>query len=203
MNYQFITETQSPNRLLKYALMCFFICFCFLGWAQESKRDSITILKNWNDKNGVNELTINAGRLCNPEEPPFDGSTTKIEANLKNKLVDLNVFFEDENYQMEMILFYESDIEIIEVKNEKAVFIPFFYCGNFDNDIKVSYIIFYKNKGYLFHINFHCNEGNECKLNDDLQEKLMTINDKHLKKIFQKKLKSDYKIYSDFHITIN
>jgi len=172
-----------------------------LSFAQESKRDSVTVLKNWEDRNGRNELTIHVAGLCGPESPPFDGSLTRIEANLKTSQADLNIVFDDEDYQMERILFYENDMEIVEIKKEKAVFIPFFYCGNFDNDIKVSYIIFYKNTGYSFHINFHCSEENGCKLNDDLKNKLAQIKDKNLKKVFEEKLKSMYKHSADFHIT--
>jgi len=181
--------------------MIFCSFFCLLSFAQESKRDSITVVKNWEDKSGRNELTVHIAGLCDPENPPFDGVSTKIQVNLKNNQVDLNIVFDDEDYQMERILFYENNIEVVEIKNEKAVFIPFFYCGNFDNDIKVSYIIFYKNTGYLFHINFHCSERNGCKLNDDLKNKLAPIKDKNLKKIFEEKLKSTYKHYADFHIT--
>ncbi|WP_312555365.1 hypothetical protein [Empedobacter brevis] len=195
------TNTQWRNRLFKHGLMFFLCFFCLLSFAQESKRDSVTVLKNWEDRNGRNELTIHVAGLCGPESPPFDGSLTRIEANLKTSQADLNIVFDDEDYQMERILFYENDMEIVEIKKEKAVFIPFFYCGNFDNDIKVSYIIFYKNTGYSFHINFHCSEENGCKLNDDLKNKLAQIKDKNLKKVFEEKLKSMYKHSADFHIT--
>lgn len=203
MSDQLGRTEQDQYSIVRYLLLLLWSLCCFFSVAEAGTRDSITVFKNWEDKHGLNQLTVKVEGLCNPDEPPFDGTPTKIIANLKNKQTALEVVFDDEDYQMEMLLFYEKDIEIIDLKKEKAVFIPFFYCANFDNDIKVSYIIFYKGSGYLFHINFHCAEGEGCWLNDDLEAKLSSITDRELKKIFIKKLKSSYKKYSDFHINID
>lgn len=205
MSYQFMKTgtAQRPHFILHHVLLSLCVLCCLLGFAKAHTRDSVTVVKNWEDKNGPNQLTVHVVGLCNPDEPPFDGTPTKIQAHLKNKQTELQVLFDDENYQMEMILFYEKDIEIMDIKKEKAIFIPFFYCGNFDNDIRVSYIIFYKDKSYLFHIDFHCAEGDGCWLSDDLKAKLSSIEDRTLKKVFAKKLKSRYKKYSDFHINID
>lgn len=134
--------------------------------AQIVHTDSIEIHKVWKDKNGENKLTVNVNALCNPDKPPFDGHKTKIKALLKNKNFVQEIIFDDKNYQMEMILFREKDIWFAEFKENKAVFIPFFYCGNADNDVKASFIIFYNRKKYLYHVKFYCNEEGTCKLNE-------------------------------------
>ena len=203
MSFQTMATVQTQNSILRCILLALWWVYSLLNIAEASTRDSITVFKNWEDKNGANELMVKVVGLCNPDEPPFDGTPTMIEAYLTNKHGKLQALFNDENYQMEMILFYENDIEIIDVKKEKAVFVPFFYCGNFDNDIRVSYIVFYGDKSYLFHINYHCAEGDGCWLNDNLKAKLSSIEDRHLKKVFIKKLKSEYKRFSDFHINID
>ncbi|WP_343534910.1 hypothetical protein [Pedobacter sp.] len=158
--------------------------------AQIVHTDSIEIHKVWKDKNGENKLTVNVNALCNPDKPPFDGHKTKLRALLKNKNFAQEIIFDDKNYQMEMILFREKDIWLTEYKGNKAVFIPFFYCGNADNDVKVSFIIFYNRKKYLYHIKFYCNEEGKCNLNEpNINLKLKGL-PKEVRDEFAKKLKA-------------
>lgn len=158
--------------------------------AQIVQTDSIEINKEWKDKNGENKLTVNVNALCNPDKPPFDGHKTKIRALLKNKNFVQEIIFDDKAYQMEMILFRERDIWFTEYNGNKAVFIPFFYCGNADNDVKASFIIFYNRKKYLYHLKFYCNEEGRCKLNEpNINLKLKGL-PKEVRDEFAKKLKT-------------
>lgn len=160
--------------------------------------DSIEIHKVWKDKNGENKLMINVNALCNPDKPPFDGHKTKIIASLKNKKFNQTIVFDDQNYQMEMILFREKDLWLTEYHGTKAVFIPFSYCGNADNDVKASFIIFYNGKKHLYHLKFYCGDAGDCKLNEkDLHLKLKAL-PKELKDHLIKKLKTNYTKGSQF-----
>lgn len=149
------------------------LCFIFLlllsstvAIAQVVVPDSITINKQWKDNNGENTLTVNVNALCNPENPPFDGHKTMIHAALKTKNFSSEVVFDDEDYQMEMILFRETDIWFFDLNKTKAAVIPFFYCGNSDTNVKASFIIFYGAKKYLYHLNFYCGEEGKCALDE-------------------------------------
>ena len=197
MNYQFITG--NLQRIQWHKMQLFFFLMLYIpSQAQTILPDSIMIHKSWNDKNGKNKLTVKVNALCNPNRPPFDGHETKIEAEIRNAGGSQEIVYNDEDYQMEMILFRENDIWLEEFNKIKAVFIPFFYCGNSDSDIKASFIIFYNTKKYLYHINFHCTENGTCKVTDDLNTKLKELSPK-LRNSFIKSLKSKYKKYSDFN----
>jgi hypothetical protein len=146
--------------------------------------DSIVISKKWNDKNGLNLLTIRVNALCNPNRPPFDGHITVIESSLKNDRHKLSIKYNEDDYQMKMIYFEEKDIWFYKYNGIQAVFIPFFYCSNIDSEGTVSYIILYDNKKYLYHFNFTCDnefafldeKGGKCKLRTkNLNQKLKDL----------------------------
>lgn len=80
----------------------------------------------------------------------------------------------------------------------EAIFIPFTYCSNSDSDKKLSYIVLYKDKKYLYHISFSCNEVEDCFLNEDLNISLKELNPK-IKAVLIKKIKSKYKTVVDFN----
>ena len=163
--------------------------------AQVMEPDSLIINQTWNDKNGHNELYIRVYAACSPDDldkPPM-GHESKIQVKLKNKKHDLAIHYEleFEQYQMQMLLFYEDDIRYFKIKGAQAVFIPFFYCGNYDSINRVSYIILYNNKAYLKHIVFYCSENGKCRLWDDLP------NLSDMSKVLKKKLISEVEKYND------
>lgn len=196
MNYQSIIE----NLQMKVLLKLFFLLAFFPNkiTAQVVKVDSISISKEWKDCNGTNKLIVNVNALCNPDEPPFDGHKTKIDVSLKNKKHSLNVQFDDPAYQMEMIAFNEKNIWFYSLKGAQAVFIPFTYCSNSDSDKKLSYIILYNNKKYLYHIPFKCSEDDDCVLNEDLNKSMSDLNSKIRAELI-KKIQSHYKKGIDFN----
>lgn len=128
--------------------------------------DSVTIEKQWTDKNGQNRLRIRISALCEPLRTFPMGFESRIDVDLKHKKHELYIGYELEHYEMSMIMFYEEDIRYFKIKGVQAVFIPFFYCGNSDSTVRVSYIILYNDKAYLKHIDFYCSEAGDCELKD-------------------------------------
>ncbi len=195
MNYQYIIENLRAIVLLR--IICLLVLFPNMGITQVVKVDSIAVSKEWKDCNGKNTLKVEVNALCNPDEPPFDGHKTMINATLKNKNNELNVTFDDPDYQMEMIAFNEKNIWFYTLKRTKAVFIPFSYCSNSDTDIKLSYIVMYNDKKQLYHISFKCSEDEDCVLNEDLNDTIKGLDPK-IKAELIKQIKSNYKKVADF-----
>jgi hypothetical protein len=191
MNYQFIIENLVGIQLRRIVWLLLML-FCTSVSAQVVYPDSITIQKKWIDGNGENRLTVKVNALCNPSKMPIDGHPTKFEANLQMKNSHMDIVYDDSSYQMEMILFEEKEIWFYELNKVKAVFIPFLYCSNEDNDVKVSYAVFYGDKKYLFHFNFRCKENGICKLNEEEKKKL-TLLQPELKRALLAKLLKKYK----------
>ncbi|MFD2907380.1 hypothetical protein ACFSX9_01390 [Flavobacterium ardleyense] len=196
MNYQFIIESLRRRVLLN--ILFILALFSTKTFSQVVQIDSISVFKEWGDCNGKNVLNVKVNALCNPDEPPFDGHKTMIEVQLKNKKHLLNIAFDDPDYQMEMIAFSEKNIWFYNLKKAEAVFIPFTYCSNSDSDKKLSYIVLYKDKKYLYHISFRCNEEEDCFLNEDLNMSLKELNPK-IREALIKKIKSKYKSVIDFN----
>ncbi len=191
MNYPFIIGNLVAIRHHKIVWLLA-ILYCNIATAQEIHADSITVQKKWTDKNGKNLLTVKVNALCNPSKMPIDGHPTKFEAKLETKQKKFEIEYDDSAYQMEMILFDEKEIWFYELNKVKAVFIPFQYCSNADNDLKVSYAVFYGNQQFLFHFRFRCNENGNCKINEDLNKKLFILQPK-LKKALIEKLHKKYR----------
>ena len=196
MNYQSIIENLKVKALLKFLFLI--ALFPNKIVAQVVKVDSISILKEWKDCNGKNTLNVKVNAVCNPNEPPFDGHKTKIDVQLKNKKYSLNLQFDDPDYQMEMIAFSEKNIWFYDLKKANVVFIPFTYCSNSDSVKRLSYIVLYNNKKYLYHLPFTCNEEEDCVLNEDLNKLLIDLNPK-IKAQLIKKIQSQYRKTIDFN----
>lgn len=191
-----------PEFMRKYLfLLLFTICFSPLQGQNTDTDylfipDTINIKENWKDKNGMNTLYIIVNGACNSETGYF-GSRSSISVNLQNDKYILNVGYDEENYEMRMILFNKNDIVYKKKYGSQIVFIPFFYCANSDSIVRVSYIIFHNNQKYIKHIDFHCTESGNCKLKTNLKTELQEIPD-YLKKEFQKQL-SRFITIVDFH----
>ena len=159
-------------------------------------KDSIMVTQYFQDKKGKNTLTIKMMNPCGLKNGPYDGPLSYIEASLKNKYASQNVSYNYVDAQSGLLYFIKDEISINDVEGKKAVFIPFYYCGNWDNDNMVSYLIFYENKKYIEHVKYYCTDNGKCKLNDNLQCKGMpTV----LKTFFANTLKTKYKKASDLY----
>lgn len=89
--------------------------------------DTLHITQEWIDANGENLLSITVNGACDPKTRYF-GSSSSMEVILKNDKHRLEMEYEEEDYQMCMILFDENDISYIDREGSRIVFIPFFYC---------------------------------------------------------------------------
>jgi hypothetical protein len=159
-------------------------------------RDSIIVTQYFQDKQGKNTLTIKMMNPCGLKKGPYDGPLSYIEASLKNKYASQNVSYNYPDAQSGLLYFNKNEISINEIDGKKAVLIPFYYCGNWDNDNMVSYLIFYDKKKYVEHIKYYCTDNGKCKLNDALKLKDMPTS---LKVFFVNILKKKYKKASDLY----
>jgi hypothetical protein len=159
-------------------------------------RDSITVTQYFQDKKGTNTLTIKMMNPCGLKKGPYDGPLSYIEASLKNKYTSQNVSYNYVDAQSGLLYFNKNEISINDIEGKKAILIPFYYCGNWDNDNTVSYLIFYDNKKYIEHVKYYCTDNGKCRLNDSLKLKGMPTT---LKTFFTNTLKTKYKKASDLY----
>ncbi|MGK6344224.1 hypothetical protein ACMGDK_18590 [Chryseobacterium sp. DT-3] len=161
-------------------------------------QDSLIIQKNFKDGTISNKLTVKVINPCNSEKNRFDGAVTNISATVKNKNYSDSLVYNYPYAQSGLINLKTDNISDHNINKHQAVFIPFTYCGNWDNDTKVSYIIFYNHKKYLYHIKYFCGEDGKCKLNDNLNITLKDLpSTLRLKMI--KDLKTKYNNSNDFY----
>ncbi|WP_343565734.1 hypothetical protein [Sphingobacterium sp.] len=126
--------------------------------------DSIIVKSVYQDTYGKNTLYIKVTNPCNADSSRFDGVLTQIEARVKNKNTAISMVYTHPYPQMSLIYFVKEEIHLQNFGNHMAVIIPFYYCGGYEtNDMKVSYIVIYRNNNYIFHINYYCGEGKDCK----------------------------------------
>ena len=135
---------------------------------------------------------------CNAERERFDGAVTIISAVVKNKNYSDSMVYDYPDAQSGLINLKAENISNYTVNKSQAVFIPFTYCGNWDNDTKVSLIILYNRKKYLYHIKYYCGEDGKCRINDHLN---ITLKDlpSELKLKVMKDLETKYNKSSDFY----
>jgi hypothetical protein len=199
MIFQFILQ-----KMKSLVLNIFFILLTASSFSQKVDddamamyhKDSIMVTQYFKDKKGKNTLTIKIMNPCGLKKGPYDGPLSYIEVNLKNKYTSQNVSYNYADAQSGLLYFNKNEISINEIDGKKAVLIPFYYCGNWDNDNMVSYIIFYDNKKYLEHIKYYCTDNGKCKLNDNLKLNGMPTS---LKTFFATILKTKYKKASDLY----
>jgi hypothetical protein len=199
MNYQFIIQKMKN-------LVTSFILFFFIPvYGQNSVHDSLkmyyqdSLLVNKNFKEGPisNKLTVKVINPCNSEKERFDGVVTIISAAVKNKNYNNSIVYNYPYAQSGLINLKTNNISVYTVNKHQAVLIPFTYCGNWDNDTKVSYIVFYNRKNYLYHIKYYCGEDGKCKLNDNLNITLKDLPSTLKSKVI-KDLQTKYNKSSDF-----
>ncbi|PQA90893.1 hypothetical protein B0A69_19360 [Chryseobacterium shigense] len=199
MNYQF--TIQKMKSLVTSLIVFFFIpVFGQKSVNDTLKRyyqDSLIIHKNFKDGTVSNKLTVKVINPCNAEKNRFDGAVTIISAAVKNKNYSDSIVYNYPYAQSGLINLKTNNISSYNINKHEAIFIPFTYCGNWDNDTKVSYIILYNQKKYLYHIKYYCGEDGKCMLNDNLNNTLKDLPSTLRLKI-SKDLATKYNKSSDF-----
>ncbi|WP_347216199.1 hypothetical protein [Chryseobacterium sp.] len=184
-----------------------FILFFFLpASGQKSVHDSMkmyyqdSLMINKSFKNGTvsNKLTVKVINPCNSEKERFDGAVTIINARIKNKNYSDSIVYSYPYAQSGLINLKVNNISLYTIHKQQAVLIPFTYCGNWDNDTTVSYIIFYNRKQYLYHVKYYCKEDGKCKINDKLNILLKDLPSALRLKVM-KDLKTKYSHSDDFN----
>lgn len=200
MNFQFIIQAMKQLVLNTFFIMCVASSFSQKVDTDSSfmyHKDSIIVTKYFKDKKGKNTLTIKIINPCGLKEGPYDGALSYIEAQLKNNYTIQNIKYNHVDAQSGLLYFNIKDVSINDIDGKKAIFVPFYYCGNWDNDNMVSYLIFFENKKYVEHIKYYCTDDGKCKLNDNLKLKGMPL---RLKNFFTNTLKTKYKKTSDLYV---
>ncbi len=199
MSYLFII--QKMKSLVTSLILLFFIPVCGQKPVNDTLKryyqDSLIIQKNFKDGTISNKLTVKVINPCNSEKNRFDGAVTIISAAVKNKNYSDSIVYNYPYAQSGLINLKTDHISDHNINKHQAVFIPFTYCGNWDNDTKVSYIIFYNHKKYLYHIKYYCGEDGKCKLNDNLNITLKDLPSTLRLKV-TKDLKTKYNNSNDF-----
>jgi ribosomal protein S17E len=172
--------------------------------AQKIIPASVSITKEWTDKNGKNILTVRGQDLCNPESEygAHDGFPSKVEVALVNDkhklfLTDSLTF---DQYQMQTMLIREKEIWTTIFNSAQIVFIPVFFCGTYDLDTYIWHIILYDSQKWLIRVQYLYEiEGNGFfRLNDDLKRKLNFIQSKKLRNKIIKQITEKYKTVEEF-----
>ncbi|MDR6919771.1 MULTISPECIES: hypothetical protein [Chryseobacterium] len=161
-------------------------------------QDSLIVNKSFKDGTGLSKLTVKVINPCNAEKERFDGAVTMISAVVKNKNYSDSIAYHYPDAQSGLINLKAENISGYTVNKHQAVFIPFTYCGNWDNDTKVSCIILYKRKKYLYHIQYYCGEDGKCRINDNLNIRLKDL-PSELKLKVKKDLETKYNKSDDFY----
>ncbi|WP_343658958.1 hypothetical protein [Chryseobacterium sp.] len=191
---------------MKSSVTSIVLLFCIPVCGQKSvndtlKRyyqDSLIIHKNFKDGGISNKLTVKVINPCNSEKNRFDGAVTLISATVKNKNYSNSIDYNYPYAQSGLIHVKAENISINNIDKHQAVLIPFTYCGNWDNDTKVSYIILYNRKKYLHHIKYYCEQEGKCKLKDNLNVTLKDLPSKLRLKVL-KDLETKYNQSNDFY----
>lgn len=182
-------------------IVLFFIPVCGQKTIPESLKmyyqDSLTVNKNFKNGTMSTKLTIKVINPCNSEKERFDGAVTIISAAVKNKNYSDSIVYSYPYAQSGLINLKTGNISDFTINKRQAVLIPFTYCGNWDNDTKVSCIILYHHKKYLYHIKYFCGEDNKCKINDNLNLTLKDLPSKLKLKVI-KDLETKYNDSKDF-----
>jgi hypothetical protein len=163
---------------------------------------SIAINKEWTDKNGMNILIVQGHNLCNPDDEygVVDGFPSKVEVTLENNKYKLFLTDSLTSYQLQTMLICEKEIWMTTFNRAQIVFIPILYCGNYDMDTRISYIILYGSQKWLIHVQYlYENEGDGFfKLNDDLKRKLDFIQPKKLRSKIVEQIIPKYRTVQEY-----
>lgn len=200
MNYLFIIQKMKSSVTSMVLLFCIPVCGqkSVNDTLKRYYQDSLIIHKNFKDGGISNKLTVKVINPCNSEKNRFDGAVTLISATVKNKNYSNSIDYNYPYAQSGLIHVKAENISINNIDKHQAVLIPFTYCGNWDNDTKVSYIILYNRKKYLHHIKYYCEQEGKCKLKDNLNVTLKDLPSKLRLKVL-KDLETKYNQSNDFY----
>jgi len=159
------------------------------------KSDTLVIHKTFHDKNGNNNLEIKVVNPCG--ENKYDGWINYITVSLHNKNYSDTLIYNNSNYEMSLINLVESNLALKSISGKQAVFIPFAYCGNVDDDKQITCIVLYDHKTHIYRINLRGIEFQNYKIVDDLNEKLKDL-PKKLKKKLINHINSQYETILGF-----
>lgn len=200
MNYLFIIQKMKSSVTSMVLLFCIPVCGqkSVNDTLKRYYQDSLIIHKNFKDGGISSKLTVKVINPCNSEKNRFDGAVTLIIATVKNKNYSNSIDYNYPYAQSGLIHVKAENISINNIDKHQAVLIPFTYCGNWDNDTKVSYIILYNRKKYLHHIKYYCEQEGKCKLKDNLNVTLKDLPSKLRLKVL-KDLETKYNQSNDFY----
>lgn len=200
MNYLFIIQKMKSSVTSMVLLFCIPVCGqkSVNDTLKRYYQDSLIINKNFKDGGISSKLTVKVINPCNSEKNRFDGAVTLISATVKNKNYSNSIDYNYPYAQSGLIHVKAENISINNIDKHQAVLIPFTYCGNWDNDTKVSYIILYNRKKYLHHIKYYCEQEGKCKLKDNLNVTLKDLPSKLRLKVL-KDLETKYNQSNDFY----
>lgn len=200
MNYLFIIQKMKSSVTSMVLLFCIPVCGqkSVNDTLKRYYQDSLIIHKNFKDGGISSKLTVKVINPCNSEKNRFDGAVTLISATVKNKNYSNSIDYNYPYAQSGLIHVKAENISINNIDKHQAVLIPFTYCGNWDNDTKVSYIILYNRKKYLHHIKYYCEQEGKCKLKDNLNVTLKDLPSKLRLKVL-KDLETKYNQSNDFY----
>jgi len=136
------------------------------------------------------------------EIPRFDGLINYIEIRMKDRNYSDSLVYYNSGVAMSLINLTENNVVFQSItQNKNAVFISFSYCGTTDPDEeRITYIVFYDRKKYLFDINLRVTETEyfrNYQIVDDLYDKL-----KDLPEMLKRTLIKHLHIKHEIHIKI-
>ncbi len=161
--------------------------------------DTIVTKLTYQDKYGNNTLHIKVTNPCDEASTKFDGPLTQMDALLKNEKGSISSSYRYPYPQMSLIKFVKEEIHLQDLSGRSAAIIPFYYCGGYESyDMKVSYMVFFENKHYVFHLDFYCGEGKDCKPVKSLKSTLKVL-PKDLRDYLVGYLTKKHKLRASFH----
>jgi hypothetical protein len=139
------------------------------------RKDSLVINKEFDNKN-LEITVVNPYYYpeyeSNEDYPRVDGIINYIVVNFNS---DSLVYY-NPNPPMSLINLDENNIYMKDIIDKQAVFIPFNYCSNADDEMEIIYIVLYDHQKYLYHITLRGeNEFADYKIIDDLDEKFKDL----------------------------
>lgn len=150
-------------------------------------RDSISIDRTFKDSNGKNKLKIKVINPCCLDDDAYrvDGMINYISVEIANKNFADTLIYYNPDVLMSLISLSESKITLKSIGRRKAVFIPFSYCCNADDDVRMGIIVCCNDKISLYHINLRGEDFANYKINDDLDETFAELSPALKKKLIQ------------------
>lgn len=157
--------------------------------ARATATDTLVVRKTVIDRKDTNTLEI---KIINPcGENKYDAAKNYMTVRLHSKNRSDTLLYVNPYPQMSLVNFSESNLALKSVSGRQAVFIPFAYCGNADDNRQITVIVLYDREKYIYEINLHGEEFQNYKIVDNLNEKFKGLPRK-LKKELIRLINSQY-----------